>query len=76
MEKSQKYFPLDCEDVELLEPVYKSFKGWNSSTRDIDNFDDLPAEARDYIKFIEDFIGVKFKIVSTGPKRTETIIRY
>lgn len=74
-EKSE-VFPLDCEDVELLEPVYKSFKGWNSSTRDIDNFDDLPTEARDYIKFIEDFIGVKFKIVSTGPKRTETIIRY
>ena len=69
-------FPLDYEDVEKLEPVYKTFRGWNSTTRDIDAFDALPQEARDYIKFIESYIGVEFKIVSTGPKRTETIVRY
>jgi adenylosuccinate synthase len=68
-------FPLDADDVSELKPVYKTFPGWNRSTRDISSFSDLPEKAQEYIHFIEDFIGVKFTIVSTGPKRTETIIR-
>lgn len=69
-------FPLDSEDVDRLKPVYKSFKGWKTSTRNIGKFEDLPSEAQNYIRFIEEFIGVEFKIISTGPKRTESIIRY
>ena len=68
-------FPLDAEEVEKLEPVYKNFPGWKISTRNITSFSELPQAAIEYIQFIEDFIGVKFTIVSTGPKRTETIIR-
>ena len=67
-------FPLDTEKVERVKPVYKSFEGWNSSTRNISAFDELPEKAREYIRFIEEFTGVKFTIVSTGPKRSETII--
>ncbi|MCC5940149.1 MAG: adenylosuccinate synthase [Balneolaceae bacterium] len=67
-------FPLDTEHVERVKPVYKSFEGWNTSTRNISNFDDLPAKAKEYISFIESYTGVKFTIVSTGPKRSETII--
>lgn len=69
------HFPSDTDEVERLKPVYKSFPGWQSVTRDISLFDDLPENARTYIKFIEEFIGVKFTIVSTGPKRNETIVR-
>lgn len=68
-------FPVESTDLEKLKPVYKSFKGWNQSTRNISDFEDLPKNARDYIAFVEGFIGVKFNIVSTGPKRTETILR-
>ena len=68
-------FPLDADDVDELKPVYKTFPGWNRSTRDISSFSDLPEKAQEYIHFIEDFIGVKFTIVSTGPKRNETIRR-
>lgn len=67
-------FPLDADDVDKLEPVYREFPGWNRSTRNISRFEDLPIEARNYIRFIEDYIGVKFTIVSTGPKRSETIV--
>ncbi len=67
-------FPLDTEKVERVKPVYKSFEGWNTSTRNISSFDELPEKAREYILFIEEFTGVKFTIVSTGPKRSETII--
>lgn len=68
-------FPLESTALETLKPVYKDFSGWKQSTRNISKFEDLPKNARDYIAFVEEFIGVKFNIVSTGPKRTETIVR-
>jgi adenylosuccinate synthase len=68
-------FPLDADEVEKLEPVYREFRGWNRSTRNISRYEDLPEEARNYIRFIEEYIGVNFTIVSTGPKRSETIVR-
>lgn len=68
-------FPLESTALETLKPVYKDFSGWKQSTRNISKFKDLPKNARDYIAFVEEFIGVKFNIVSTGPKRTETIVR-
>tara|TARA_R100001143_G_scaffold52481_2_gene47674 strand:- start:40692 stop:41966 length:1275 start_codon:yes stop_codon:yes gene_type:complete len=68
-------FPLESTVLETIKPVYKEFSGWRQSTRNISKFEDLPKNARDYIAFVEEFIGVKFNIVSTGPKRTETILR-
>lgn len=68
-------FPLDTEKVSEVKPVYKSFDGWRQSTRNTSRFEDLPAKAREYIRFIEEYTGVPFTIVSTGPKRSETIIR-
>lgn len=68
-------FPLESTVLENTKPVYKDFSGWNQSTRNISKFEELPKNARDYIAFVEEFIGVKFNIVSTGPKRTETILR-
>lgn len=68
-------FPSDTETVEQLKPVYRSFPGWQTTTRNISTFDELPGKAKEYIQFIEDFTGVDFTIVSTGPKRTETIVR-
>jgi adenylosuccinate synthase len=69
------HFPLDCNEIEELTPVYKSFPGWQTTTRNISSFDELPENARTYIRYIEEFTGVPFTIVSTGPKRTETIVR-
>lgn len=68
-------FPLGSEDVEQVKPVYKTFPGWKTTTRDISSFEELPDAAKAYISFIEKETGVPFKIVSTGPKRSETIIR-
>lgn len=73
--KTTKTFPLTTENVEDVKPVYKSFEGWNTSTRDISTFDNLPGKAKEYIAFIEDYVGVKFNVISTGPKRSETIVR-
>ena len=56
-------------------PVLKSFPGWKCDIRGITDFDRLPKEARDYILFIEQEIGVPISIVSTGPSREEIILR-
>jgi adenylosuccinate synthase len=71
--KETTVFPLDSEQVEKLEPVYKEFEGWKSTTRNIADFNELPDKAQKYIRFIEEYTGVKFTIISTGPKRSETI---
>jgi adenylosuccinate synthase len=67
-------FPSDCDDVDAVKPIYKSFEGWKTSTRNISTFDGLPDKAQAYIRFIEEFTGVPFTIISTGPKRSETIV--
>lgn len=57
------------------QPEYRTFKGWKTSTVGITSFDDLPPEARDYVKFIEDETETRAAIISTGPRREETILR-
>ena len=68
-------FPTDVSLLEKSVPVTKSFKGWNRSLKDVRNYDELPQEAKDYIKFIEDYTGTSVDIVSIGYKREETILR-
>jgi len=57
------------------QPEYRTLKGWKTSTAGITSFDDLPQEARDYVKFIEDETETRASIISTGPRREETILR-
>ena len=70
--KEIDYFPssIDSEDIE---PIYKTFKGWSSSTNNCKDFDSLEKDFKDYISFIEDRVGVKIKIISLGPDREQTI---
>src|SRR5690625_7884489 len=67
--------PLQTEELDRVVPVYKTFEGWMQSTTDVSTFDELPAKAKQYLNFIEQETGVPFTIVSTGPKRSETIVR-
>ena len=64
-----------CIEYENEEPVYKTFRGWDSSTVGISAFEDLPIQAQEYINFIEDFVGCRISYVSTGPSRNQTIHR-
>lgn len=57
-----------------IEPVYEEMEGWQEVTVGTKSVDDLPEKARKYIARIEDLCGVKSAIISTGPKREETII--
>ena len=55
-------------------PVYEEVVGWEQSTAGVVSWEDLPQNARDYLKRIESIVGVPIDIVSTGPDREETII--
>lgn len=54
-------------------PVLVELPGWSKSLRGIRKFSELPAEARSYVKFIEDFLGVPISILSCGPEREDVI---
>ncbi len=68
------YLPASSEQQFKVKPIYKSFKGWKSSTCGIKKFDKLPLEAQNYIKFIEEFVEANLSSISTSPERKDTIL--
>ena len=68
-------FPPDLGSAASWEPVYETLPGWNEPTRGARSFDELPAEARNYVARLEEVSGVPAAIVSTGSDRDETIVR-
>jgi len=58
----------DCD------PIYEEIPGWTQSTVGITRYEDLPANARNYLKRIEQACGVPVDMISTGPDRNETIV--
>jgi adenylosuccinate synthase len=73
--KTWKTFPAFAVAHNDYQPEYRTFKGWKTSTVGITSFDQLPQEARDYVRFIEDETETRASIISTGPRREETILR-
>src|SRR5690554_2426728 len=70
-----KVFPLSLTEIEKIEPVYTSLPGWDIDISGMTKWEELPKNAVSFIEFVEDYLNVKFTIISTGPKRTETITR-
>ncbi|HVT42798.1 MAG TPA: adenylosuccinate synthase [Thermoanaerobaculia bacterium] len=70
-----KAFPASVPAGGDYRPEYRVFKGWNRSTVGAASFDDLPEEAKSYVRFLEDELEVPVSIISTGPRREETIVR-
>jgi adenylosuccinate synthase len=68
-------FPADAEVALVVEPVHKELPGWPTPVEGVVSEHDLPAEAESYIRFLEECIGVPVVIVSTGPRREETLVR-
>jgi len=68
-----KEFPADAAILANIEPVYKNFKGWQTSLAGLKEWSGLPAAAQDYLKFLSDYLGVNISMISTGPGRDETI---
>ena len=68
------YFPSSEDDQQNVEPIYESFEGWKSKTTGINSFEDLPILAQNYINRIVELTGTKIDLISTSPKREDTIL--
>jgi adenylosuccinate synthase len=68
--------PSGAEAVAECHPVYEELPGWDQSTFGVKRFDDLPDNARAYLRRIEQLAGVPIAMVSTGPERDETILMH
>jgi len=68
-----------CDEIPFgdtpTEPVYTQLPGWKEDITKIKEFDKLPINLKNYIKYIEDYTGVPITMVSVGPDREETILR-
>ena len=58
-----------------VEPKYKTFKGWEQSLGECQNYSELPKETREFLEFIEDYTKVKISLISNGPQRNDLIHR-
>lgn len=70
--REQSDFPF--EGHESLEPVYEEVPGWNTITAGIDSYGKLPQGLLDYLSRIESLVGAPVSIISTGPRREESIL--
>ena len=73
--KTVEDMPATYRALESIQPLYQKMPGWQTTTRGITRYENLPQKAQAYLKFLEDRAGVEIGAVSTGPERTETIIR-
>ena len=67
------YFPANVDKLERCRPVYEELSGWDEPTASVTREEDLPKEALAYVRRIEELVGCKIQLISTGPERQETI---
>ncbi|MGB3212704.1 MAG: adenylosuccinate synthase [Desulforhopalus sp.] len=72
--KTISAMPSNIKEAGTVTPVYESLEGWKEDIEKIRDYDDLPSQAKDYIRRLEDMIGVPANIVSVGPDRAETLL--
>ena len=72
--KKIDYFPSSEFDQANIKPIYEEIEGWNSKTAGSQNIEELPEKAVNYINRLSDLIGAKIDLVSTSPKREDTIL--
>ena len=71
--KEINYVPFQMNKVNI-EPVYKSFAGWQKDITAITEFEVLPAEMKTYINYLNEFLGVPVKYISNGPGREQLVL--
>ena len=66
-------YPTMVQTHKDYEGVYETFKGWNSDITQCKSYNELPYNAKIYLKRIEEILGIPIKIISVGPNREQTI---
>lgn len=68
------HLPYNIEE-ENVQPVFVTKKGWKQDLTGLTSYEELPVELKEYIEFIEQYVGVPIKVVSVGPDRKQTIMK-
>jgi adenylosuccinate synthase len=69
-----EHVPYHQSVLHKVRPVYETVPGWGSEIDGAGRIEDLPAAARDYIRFVEELAGVRVSFVSVGPGREQTVV--
>jgi adenylosuccinate synthase len=64
--------PADLALFSRCEPIYETYPGWDN-TENLTEWSNLPSSAKGYLEAIQNFVGIKIAIVSTGPERNQNI---
>jgi adenylosuccinate synthase len=70
-----RYADVDAYGLDQVETVYETVPGWSEEISQARAFEDLPANARSYVKLLEDAAGIPVKWIGVGPEREATIRR-
>jgi adenylosuccinate synthase len=70
-----EYFPSGIEELSACRPGYRDLPGWQEDLADVRAYDDLPANARRYVEYLEAALDIPVLVVSVGPGRDQTIVR-
>ena len=71
--KKIKDFPTDVQTLEVVEPLYRTFRGWREKISDVRTYAKLPARTRAYLEAIASLLGVDISMVSVGARRDQTL---
>ncbi|MCC6574907.1 MAG: adenylosuccinate synthase [Planctomycetes bacterium] len=66
--------PADIRAFSALKPTYKALPGWKDNISAVRKPEDLPAAARSYLRFVEEFVGVRIGLISVGPERDAAFV--
>ncbi len=68
------HVPYHQSVLHKVRPVYETLPGWGVDIERAERIDEIPAAARDYVRFVEQFLGVHVSFVSVGPARDQTVV--
>lgn len=72
--KEINYYPASLEELDRCKPIYDELPGWDEDITKVTKFDDLPENAKNYLKRIEELTATPLATVSVGPDREQTMI--
>lgn len=65
--------PARIEDFARVKPIYEVLPGWSEDITQVSSFEELPTNAKNYLSFLEETIGIPIQYFSVGPDKTQTI---
>ncbi|MCC7459913.1 MAG: adenylosuccinate synthase [Proteobacteria bacterium] len=74
--KINNKYPADARALSKVEPIYEEHEGWESIPANCQNYEDLPAAAKAFLKRIEELTQTRISLVSTGPDRKDQIVTH